>query len=92
MEQKYSKITEEQLIEFGMIKTVGDPIESMRKVISVADEDADLGEMAICVTHMRNQPELCLMLPDGSCLYLNCETIEELKTFENCIQSWEPSF
>lgn len=94
MERQYSTITEEQLLEFGMIKTVGDPIESMRKVISVVkDEDQENeGEIAIAVTHMRNQSELALMLPDGGCIYLSCATIEDLKTFEQCIESWEPSY
>lgn len=89
-------ITKEQLLEFGMKETTGDErlIFPMEKVISIPNDDAeeDEGKLAICVTQMRNQPELCLMMPDGACLYLAAETIEELKIFEKCIASWEPNY
>lgn len=90
------EITKENLITFGMKETEGDEkmIFPMKKVISIPNEDADEdeGELAICVTQMRNASELCLTLPDGSCIYLAAESIEDLQTFEKCIASYEPNY
>lgn len=90
------KITKENLITFGMKETEGDEkmIFPMKKVISIPNEDADEdeGELVICVTQMRNASELCLMLPDGACIYLAAESIEDLQTFEKCIASYEPNY
>lgn len=90
------EITKENLITFGMKETEGDEkmIFPMKKVISIPNEDADEdeGELAICVTQMRNVSELCLMLPDGACIYLAAESIEDLQTFEKCIASYEPNY
>ena len=90
------EITKENLIAFGMKETEGDEkmIFPMKKVISIPNEDADEdeGELAICVTQMRNASELCLMLPDGACIYLAAESIEDLQTFEKCIASYEPNY
>lgn len=89
------KITKGSLISFGMKETEGDEkmLFPMKKVISIPNEnpEADEGELAICVTQMRNIAELCLMLPDG-CIYLAAESIEELQIFEKCIASYEPNF
>ena len=90
------EITKENLITFGMKETEGykKMIFPMKKVISIPNEDADEdeGELAICVTQMRNASELCLMLPDGACIYLAAESIEDLQTFEKCIASYEPNY
>lgn len=87
------EITKENLIEFGMKETTGDSkiIFPMEKVISIPNDEID-GELAICLTRMRNREEFCLMLPDGSCLYLNVNSMEDLRTFEKCIESWEPNY
>jgi hypothetical protein len=90
------EITKENLITFGMKETEGDEkmIFPMKKVISIQNEDADEdeGDLAICVTQMRNASELCLMLPDGACIYLDVQSIEDLQTFEKCIASYEPNY
>lgn len=96
--QSGTAISKETLLEYGMIKTIGDSalIWPMEKVISVDEEGnpatKEEEKMAICITHIRNDTELCLMLPDGNCLYLRPESIEELKTFEKCIESYEPNY
>jgi hypothetical protein len=41
---------------------------------------------------MRNSTEICLSLPDGGILYLNVQSIEELKAFEKAIGSYEPTY
>lgn len=91
---KTENITKEQLIEFGMKETEGDSaiIFPMAKVISIPQDDQADDELSICVTQLRNQTEICLKLPDGSTLYLCPENIEELKTFEKCIESYEPIY
>lgn len=91
------EITKENLINhFGMVETEGDEqiIFPLKKVISIPNEDAeeDEGELAICITRMRNQAELCLSMPDGSVLYLAPQSIEDLQAFERCIESYEPVF
>ncbi len=91
------EITKENLINhFGMVETQGDEklMFPLKKVISVPNEDAeeDEGELAICVTTMRNKSELCLSMPDGSVLYLAPQSIEDLQAFERCIESYEPVF
>lgn len=93
MAYKKMKITNNQLLEFGMKKNKnGDKLLfPMEKIISMPNEDNE-GNIAICLTNMRNQTELCLMLPNGDCIYLSIETIEKLKIFEKCIGSWEPSY
>mgnify|MGYP003435836453 FL=1 len=94
------EITKESLLEYGMIETKGDEslLFPMKKVISVKnhldeemEEDED-GELAICITRLRNQVELCLSMPDGSILYLAPKSIEDLQAFERCIESYEPVF
>ena len=87
------EITKENLINhFGMVETEGDEqiIFPLKKVISIPNEDAeeDEGELAICITRMRNQAELCLSMPDGSVLYLAPQSIEDLQAFERCIESY----
>lgn len=89
-------INKENLILYGMTET-GDSTFPMQKVISVPDEDSDPdyeaeGELAICLTNMRNSTEICLSLPGGSILYLNVQSIEQLKAFEKCIGSYEPPY
>lgn len=87
------KITKESLIKFGMIEQQGDEkiIFPLKKVISIPNEDEE-GEIAICVTTLRNAHELCLVLPDGAIIYLAPDNIEHLKKFEMCIASYEPNF
>lgn len=89
------EITKENLIGFGMIQTEGDEklMFPMKKVISIPNEDdEDKGELAICLTRLRNQTELCLSMPDGNVLYLAPESIEDLQAFEKCIESYEPVY
>ena len=91
------QITKENLINhFGMVETQGDEklMFPLKKVISVPNEDAeeDEGELAICVTTIRNKSELCLSMPDGSVLYLMPRHIEDLNIFERCIESFEPVY
>jgi guanylate kinase len=83
-------ITKESLLEFGMIQK-DSPIYPLEKVISV-DDNPNEGHISICVTHVRNTSELCLMMPDGACIYIGPESIEELKVFEKCILAWEPNY
>lgn len=91
------KITKESLIAFGMKETEGDEklLFPMKKVISIPNEDAvedeEQGELAICVTQMRNKSELCFMMPDG-CIYLSVQSIEDLEAFERCIGTYEPHY
>ena len=85
------EITKESLISYGM-KVTDDELFPLKKGIGITDEnedEEDVGELAICVTVMRNESELCLSMPDGSLLYLNVESIEELVAFEKCIGSFE---
>ena len=91
MDKKNSSITKEQLIEFGMVET-GDPVHPMEKLLSDKVEGSEFDPISLCVTHMRNIPELCLMLPDGACIYLAIGNIKDLKIFAKSIQSWEPNF
>jgi len=94
------RITKENLINhFGMVETEGDEklLFPMKKVISVKNHldeemEEDEGELAICVTMLRNKSELCLSMPDGSILYLTPRHIEDLNIFERCIESYEPVF
>lgn len=92
------EISKDTLINhFGMTETVGDERISfpIKKVISLPREnhdEEDEGELAICVTQMRNKAELCLLLPDGALIFLYVKTIEELKAFEKCIASYEPNY
>lgn len=85
-------ITKESLLKYGMKEVTGDEklLIPMKKVLSKSDEDGT--EMGICVTNLRNRNELCLLLPDGGCLYLWVKTIEELEAFEKCILSYEPNY
>lgn len=87
--KKKSKITIEQLTDFGMKKTK-DPLFPMIKHLSKGSKADDLGPISLCITRERNVDELCLHLPDGASVYLSVETIEDLKTFEKCIGSWSP--
>ncbi len=82
-------ITKESLLIYGM-KPDHTGFFTLSKTI--ADANGDLDKMAIAVDHSRNVAQLCLALPDGSTLYLNVKSIEELQAFENCIQSYEPNF
>lgn len=88
-------ITKESLIAYGMQET-GDPVVPLKKIISVDEDDVpnddDQPHMAICVSRYRNADELTLSLPNAGLLYLNIGSIEELKTFEETIQMWEPEF
>ncbi len=98
------EITRDNLINhFGMVETEGMEkiIFPLKKVISIANENTyqeeeegeeDEGELAICVTLLRNQSELCLAMPGGSILYLVPESIEQLQAFESCIESFEPVY
>lgn len=88
---KTVKITKDQLRDFGMKETedVEKMFTPMKKVISVPNDE---GELAICVTNQRNVAELCLILPDGGCLYLSPESMDDLKIFEKCITSYEPAY
>ena len=87
-------ITKEQLIKFGMKETEGDEkaITPMKKVISLPNEDNELGEISICINMQYNSPRLILSLPDGSMLEICAKTIDELKVFEKCIGSFEPYY
>lgn len=91
---KTVKYTKEDLIEFGMREET-DGLEKvlfpMKKVISVEQESSG-DEMAICITSQRNVHEICLILPDGGCLYLSPESMDELKIFEKCITSYESNY
>ncbi len=100
-----TEITKDSLLAYGMKETEGDEalLFPLKKIISVganddSDEDDeenyqdDEGELAICLTQMRNAPELCLMMPDGACLYLSIGNIEELEAFEKCVESWEANY
>jgi hypothetical protein len=93
---KKTIINKENLILYGMTENKGDGsfIMPMEKVISVPNEDADEdeGDLAICVTTMRNSTEICLRLPDGAVIYLNVQSIEQLKAFEKCIGCYEPPY
>lgn len=92
---KTVKITKEDLTAFGMKETEGSEklFFPMRKDISIPNESGDeLGSLSICVTNQRNKTELCLLLPDGGCLYLAPESMEKLKVFEECIIAYEPEY
>lgn len=93
MKQENSSITKEQLIEFGMTEPEGDEklLFPLEKRLTEPNEDGTY--MAICVTMMRNTSELCLMLPQGGgCLYLSIANIEQLKTFEQSLSSYESNY
>ena len=81
------KITKEQLIEYGFENSL-DPIIPLRKIIGEGEE----GELMLVVTHERNITELALSMPDGAILYLRPASIEHLKMFESCIESWSPVY
>jgi hypothetical protein len=89
---KRTLITKESLLKYGMQEVTDESkmIIPMKKVLTSSSEDGT--EMAICVTNLRNKSELCLMLPDGSCLYLWVKTIEELQIFEHCILLYESNY
>lgn len=91
--KKISSITKEELIKFGMVES-DDPVHPMKKIISIQgdNEDDEEGEISLAITRMRNVPELCLHLPDGATVYLAISSIKQLKDFEKCIGSWEPSY
>jgi hypothetical protein len=91
------QITKDSLLNYGMKETGNEEqiLFPMKKVISIPNQnlgEEDEGEMAICVTTMRNQTEICLLMPDGAILYLCPQNIEELYNFEKCIQYWEPNY
>lgn len=88
-----STITKEQLLEFGMTETEGIEVHitPLRKIIG-KPEDSENGTLAIVITREYNTNALALKLPDGSTLFLNCNTIEELKAFEKCIGMWTPVY
>jgi len=87
-------INKENLILYGMTEVGCSFVTPMKKVISVPNEDEEdnEGELSICLTNMRNTTEICLSLPDGGILYLNVQSIEQLKAFEKCIGSYEPTY
>jgi hypothetical protein len=85
------KITKETLLEFGMTITEA-PLNLIIPMEKVLYQNAEGGKLAICVTNFRNASELCLMVPGGHCIYINPKSIEDLKTFEQCLGAWEPNY
>jgi len=82
-------MTNKQLLEFGMKENVGDFVYPMSKILAKGED----GTLEMVVTQERNILEIALKLPSGDTLYLGgAKDIEDLKTFEKCISSWEPVY
>lgn len=85
-------ITKESLIAYGFRETenVAMPLE---KILSFDDQgEPTEGEgLLLCVSRYRNQDELSLLTPEGI-IYLNIDSIESLRLFEQSIGSWESRF
>lgn len=84
-------ITKESLIEFGMVEPE-DHFEAQIYPLSKTIIETEDGNVQLLVSRMRNADEICLMLPAGDMLYLNVQTIEQLRTFELAISEYEPNF
>jgi hypothetical protein len=87
MEENKSKITKEQLLEFGF-KMTEEPFVgvSMEKILG----DGEAGKLSIAVVHWRNTPEIALVMP-GALIYLNVGTIDQLKQFADMLYEYEPN-
>lgn len=89
-------ITKESLIAYGMKVNTGfeGHVFPMEKIISIREDDEKegIGHMSILINRSNNSDQLCLWLPDGACIYLAIDNIEQLEAFEKCIASWEPNF
>ncbi len=85
-------INRQTLIQFGM-KPTNDPVIPLTKDL-ISDEwkrdnpeECDNVTLAISLTQERNTPELALFTSDGV-LFLRPRSIEDLKAFERCIESY----
>jgi len=86
-----SKITGADLEAFGMIKNEDSPAYPYEKHLTKPCEDTGKS-VSLVVTVERNAQEFALKLPDGCTLFLKPLNLEELKTFEQVIASWGPSW
>lgn len=81
-----SKITKEQLIEWGMVET-DHPAMPMKKVLG---RNKEIGEFSIGLSLHTNTEMFVINLPDGAMIILNPLTIEDLKKMEELIYGYEP--
>lgn len=56
----------------------------------VAPGNEELGPILLGVTTLYNEPEFCLVLPEGQTMYLNVNSLESLEIFEKSINRYEP--
>ena len=82
-------INEQDLLDYGFTKT-DFALWPFEKHLSEQDEDG--GRLSLELTFIRNTAEFALRLPDASKIFLQVENLEQLKVFENSIQSWEPYY
>ncbi|NLL97560.1 MAG: hypothetical protein GX227_10680 [Clostridiaceae bacterium] len=75
-------ITEANLLEYGFKKNEGDA------AIFHPYEKEVCDDVSLCVTMQRNEPEFCILTPDGV-LYLQIANLNELKIIEQSITGYE---
>ena len=76
-------ITENELIEFGMIKENDGFVIPFHKPLSKLSNDIE-----ILLTRERNIPEFALKVPMGLIFLGGVESIKDLETIERCITEW----
>lgn len=83
-------INKEDLIEYGF-ENVDLPAFPYVKYLSEPNGEKE-EPLKLVVTNLRNVPEFALMLPSGNTLFLRVKSLEQLKVFEESIESWEPYY
>lgn len=87
-EQNVCTITADELRAEGYTEPKGED-RNWRKVIMGDDED---GEVALICHQMYGSPMFAINFPDGTLLHLNPSNIEDMRTIERLIYSYDPPY
>jgi len=91
-------ITNAELLNNGWELT-GDPIEPISKAVKGIDNifysnehDDDEPKLRLSIHYLYNAPQFGIMLPDGSHIDMNPESIEEINRIEKQIAGYYPPY